>query len=335
MAAAKGTARVLKKLEKSVQDGNFYEAHQMYRTVANRYVKSHTYGEAIELLYSGAMLLLKKEQYGSGSDLAIYLVEVYVQAKIPVSDETRDRIFDLADLMGKEVAQRKKFLQNAISWSASNEYPNGDPLLQHYLGVKFWKEKDFPQAEAHLLVGTQESAEALGLALFEWSEQEPQHDKGAYLLRGVLQVLAMKNLRDANTVFRTFVDLLPVNYKAGEARLAEGVAAHANTSVRSLQTYRSSLINLAQLLLLACQTGNPIMYKQLAAKYKPVLAIDENFGALLVTVGELFFDVRAPRQVNALADLMNSLFSGPPAPSSNTGNRINASRAQPAIEEMD
>ncbi|KAF9974077.1 hypothetical protein BGZ73_002638 [Actinomortierella ambigua] len=335
MAAAKGTARVLKKLEKSVQDGNFYEAHQMYRTVANRYVKSHTYDEAIELLYSGAMLLLKKEQYGSGSDLAIYLVEVYTLAKVPVTDESRDRIFDLADLMGKEVAQRKKFLQNAISWSASNnQYPNGDPLLQHYLGIKFWKEKDYPQAEAHLLVGTQESAEALGLALFEWSEQEPKHDKGAYLLRGVLQVLAMKNLRDANVVYRTFIDMLPASYKAGEAKLPDGVAP-ANASVTSLPTYRSSLINLTQLLLLACQTGNPVLYKQLAAKYKPVLAIDENFGSLMVTIGELFFDVRAPRQTNMLADLMSSLFSGPPPMASNSGNRISASQSQPAIEEMD
>ncbi|KAG0224787.1 hypothetical protein BGW41_004960 [Actinomortierella wolfii] len=339
MAAAKGTARVLKKLEKSVQDGNYYEAHQMYRTVANRYVKSHTYDEAIELLYSGSMLLLKKEQFGSGTDLATYVVEVYTLAKVPVTDQSRDRIFDMADLMGKEVTQRKKFLQNAIRhvfWSASNsQYPNGDPLLQHYLGLKFWKEKDYAQAEAHLLVGTQESAEALGLALFEWSEQEPKHDKGAYLLRGVLQVLAMKNLRDANTVFQTFIELLPASYKAGEAKLADGVAT--SSTVRSIPTYRSSLINFTQLLLMACQTGNPVLYKQLAAKYKPVLAIDENFGALMVTIGELFFDVHAPRQTNMLADLMNSLFSGPPAPSSSSaaGNRITASQSQPAIEEMD
>ncbi|KAG0226526.1 hypothetical protein BGW42_003595 [Actinomortierella wolfii] len=321
MAAAKGTARVLKKLEKSVQDGNYYEAHQMYRTVANRYVKSHTYDEAIELLYSGAMLLLKKEQFGSGTDLATYVVEVYTLAKVPVTDQSRDRIFDMADLMGKEVTQRKKFLQNAIR--------------HHYLGLKFWKEKDYAQAEAHLLVGTQESAEALGLALFEWSEQEPKHDKGAYLLRGVQQVLAMKNLRDANTVFQTFIELLPASYKAGEAKLADGVAT--SSTVRSIPTYRSSLINFTQLLLMACQTGNPVLYKQLAAKYKPVLAIDENFGALMVTIGELFFDVHAPRQTNMLADLMNSLFSGPPAPSSSpaAGNRITASQSQPAIEEMD
>lgn len=34
--AARGTAKVLQKLEKSVSEGHYYEAHQMYRTVANR-----------------------------------------------------------------------------------------------------------------------------------------------------------------------------------------------------------------------------------------------------------------------------------------------------------
>ena len=122
-----------------------------------------------------------------------------------------------------------------------------------------------------MLVGTQESAEALGLTLFEWSEQEPSHDKGAYLLRGVLQELAMRNLRDANTVFRTFVKRLSPAYLAADQKSPNG---------KTIQTFKSSLLNLTQMLLFACETGNASIFKQIAAKYKPVLAIDENFGAV-------------------------------------------------------
>ncbi|KAF9136217.1 hypothetical protein BGW39_003662 [Mortierella sp. 14UC] len=329
MAAARGTAKVLQKLEKSVGDGNYYEAHQMYRTVANRYVKAHNYKDAIDLLRSGSLLLLKHKQVGSGTDLALYLIEVYNLDKVPVSEESRDRIFDLADLMDAENSQRKTFLQNAISWSANNsEYKNGDPLLQHYIGLLFWKEKDFNQAEAHLLVGTQESAEALGLTLFEWSEQEPSHDKGAYLLRGVLQELAMRNLRDANTVFKTFVERLPAAYLAADQKSPNGG--------KTIQTFKSSLLNLTQMLLLSCETGNAAIFKQVSAKYKPVLAIDENFGALMTTIGELFFNIRAPKQANMLADLMSSLFSGPPPASSGSSRpALGQGAPQPAIEEMD
>ncbi|KAF9359995.1 hypothetical protein BGX26_010832 [Mortierella sp. AD094] len=268
MAAARGTAKVLQKLEKSVGAGNYYEAHQMYRTVANRYVKAQNYKDAIDLLHSGSLLLLKHDQAGSGADLGLYLLEVYNHDKVAVTEESRDRIFDIADLMGPENSQRRSFLQNAIkygqpqfvaapaTWSGNNgEYNNGDPLIQHYVGLLYWKEKNYEQAEQHLLVGTKESAEALGLVLFEWSEVTPGHDKGAYLLRGVLQELSMRNLRDAN---------------------------------------------------------------------------------LMTTIGELFFGIKPVRQANMLADLMSSLFSGPPPSSQQPA--ISAGSAlppQPAIEEMD
>lgn len=36
--SAKGTSKVLEKLEASINEGNYYEAHQMYRSVLNRYV---------------------------------------------------------------------------------------------------------------------------------------------------------------------------------------------------------------------------------------------------------------------------------------------------------
>lgn len=300
----------------------------IYFCFHSSYVKAHNYKDAIDLLRSGSLLLLKHKQVGSGTDLALYLVEVYNLDKVPVTEESRDRIFDLADLMDAENSQRKTFLQNAISWSANNsEYKNGDPLLQHYIGLLFWKEKDFNQAEAHLLVGTQESAEALGLTLFEWSEQEPSHDKGAYLMRGVLQELAMRNLRDANTVFKTFVERLPAAYLAADQKSPNG---------KTIQTFKSSLLNLTQMLLLACETGNASIFKQIAAKYKPVLAIDENFGALMTTIGELFFNIRAPKQANMLADLMSSLFSGPPpAASASSRPTLGQGAPQPAIEEMD
>jgi hypothetical protein len=39
-AARQGTSKVLLKLKTSVEAGEYYEAHQMYRTVCNRQVNS-------------------------------------------------------------------------------------------------------------------------------------------------------------------------------------------------------------------------------------------------------------------------------------------------------
>jgi len=56
----------------------------------------------------------------------------------------------------------------------------------------------------------------------------------------------------------------------------------------------------------------------------------------MTTIGELFFGIRAPKQANMLADLMNSLFSGPPPSESRPAlGAGSAQPPQPAIEEMD
>lgn len=87
-----GVQRVLAKLEASINSENYYEAHQMYRTLyfrwesadpaalrrrvapspqkfyppltssARRYLSQRKYSELLELLYNGSMLLLQHEQ---------------------------------------------------------------------------------------------------------------------------------------------------------------------------------------------------------------------------------------------------------------------------------
>merc|ERR1711963_148315 len=71
---AAGASRVLAKLNASLENGNFYEAHQMYRTLYYRYTAQKKYGEIESMLYEGAVKLFDKDQGGSGADLSkLYL----------------------------------------------------------------------------------------------------------------------------------------------------------------------------------------------------------------------------------------------------------------------
>jgi hypothetical protein len=54
----------------------------------NSYTKQEKYRDVIELLHSGAVSLLKAKQSGSGSDLAIYMIETYKLANTPVTEES-------------------------------------------------------------------------------------------------------------------------------------------------------------------------------------------------------------------------------------------------------
>lgn len=66
-----------------------YEAHQKARTFASRYTKSGQYDVAIDVLFQSARELLKVRQLGSGTDLGIFLVDVYEAKGEIVSEESR------------------------------------------------------------------------------------------------------------------------------------------------------------------------------------------------------------------------------------------------------
>jgi hypothetical protein len=57
--------------------------------VASRYIKQQNWDAAIEVLYGGALALLKAGQGASGGDLGGYLVEVYVRGGKGVGGEEK------------------------------------------------------------------------------------------------------------------------------------------------------------------------------------------------------------------------------------------------------
>lgn len=77
MASIRGVAgaeRLLVKLRKMIETGDFYEAHQLYRTLNFRYANCGRHAELRQLLFEGASLFFANDQHNSGSDLAgLYL----------------------------------------------------------------------------------------------------------------------------------------------------------------------------------------------------------------------------------------------------------------------
>jgi golgi to ER traffic protein 4 len=66
-----------------------YEAHQKARTFASRYSKAKQYETAIDVLFQSARELLKIGQQGSGTDLAVFLLDVYESKGEEVGEESR------------------------------------------------------------------------------------------------------------------------------------------------------------------------------------------------------------------------------------------------------
>jgi golgi to ER traffic protein 4 len=87
--SAASSSKALGAILPLIASGQAYEAHQKARTFASRYSKASQYDTAIQVLFQSARELIKAGQQGSGTDLTIFLLEVYENKGQVVDDESR------------------------------------------------------------------------------------------------------------------------------------------------------------------------------------------------------------------------------------------------------
>lgn len=75
----KRSDRIVIKLKNLLLANEYYEAHQLNRTIFFRYVNGGRFHELQELLYEGADYFLTCEQYTSGADIASLYLEAINQ----------------------------------------------------------------------------------------------------------------------------------------------------------------------------------------------------------------------------------------------------------------
>lgn len=111
-----GIDRVLTKLKASVAAGNFYEAHQMYRTLYFRYLNQRRFDDCLQMLHTGALQFLDQEQHSIGADLSCLVVDTLSKRGQPAAAAAADvelwlnRLGELLKLIGPSVVEREAFL---------------------------------------------------------------------------------------------------------------------------------------------------------------------------------------------------------------------------------
>ena len=137
--------------------------------VASRYVKSSDWDSAIDILYGGALALLKAGQGGSGADLGCFLVEVLGKAEkgcgagekgacdsvvVQASTRRTQRLcnWKIRGILTKTTVKllallrafppneptKKRFVLEMVAWSGkAGGYPNGDPEVHHVAGTLY------------------------------------------------------------------------------------------------------------------------------------------------------------------------------------------------------
>ncbi|KAJ3015844.1 hypothetical protein HKX48_004348 [Thoreauomyces humboldtii] len=322
-----GVAKVLDKLAASVQDGNYYEAHQMYHSVCQRYLKQKKYASALELLHQGSKNMLQYNQIGSAADLAQRMLDLYESESLPVDATNRSRLLDVFQSFPLRTEQCDNYVRACIKWSGKHgNCPTGDQAMHHAIGSRYYKERQYYDAEYHFAYGTLDSARAWAHMAWEWSGEGYFPDRGYFLARIVLPYLALKKLSHATASFDTFVNDLSQNDPSLRGTTLPFSSADGSPSP-DLAFYASSLINLCQLLLVVVQRDATTQFSTLKSHYRDVYAFDGYLNEMMDRIAVVWFDLGPKKMMNPLEDIMKSLFAGAPS--------APAPRQQAQILEMD
>ncbi|XP_063971881.1 Golgi to ER traffic protein 4 homolog [Diachasmimorpha longicaudata] len=285
-----GILRVLSKLEASVNSGNYYEAHQMYRTLYFRYLGQKKYTDLLELLYNGAMLFLQRDQHASGADLGILFIDVLTRSETDTSKVYFEKITNLFSIMKQGTPERETFLHNALRWSLKHtNYKWGHPDLHKLFAGVFWQEKNYTLAKQHFIY----SHDGAGCAamLVELHQQRGySNEVDLFIAQVVLQYLCLHNASAAQEALESYTSRHP--------------------KINNGPPYLLPLLNFLSFLLKTIQLSSHAMFLVLCEQYQLSLNRDPSYRVYLDKIAQLFFNAPAPspKRQGLLGNLLQSLF---------------------------
>ncbi|XP_029845940.1 Golgi to ER traffic protein 4 homolog [Ixodes scapularis] len=321
-ARVTGTARVLNKLHASIDSGNYYEAHQMYRTIYFRYQSQKKYDELKELLYDGAIKLLTLQQCNSGADLANLLVDILVQSETKPTEEHIERLGRLHSLLAAHSPERMTFLTRALQWSSppssSPDAPSrGHPALHRLVALTLWKEKNYQESRYHFVHSTDGDGCAAMLVEFQTTKGYSS-EIDLFIAQTVFQYLCLRNPSTATLAFWAYTRRHP--------------------SVPRGPPFYLPLLNFLWFLLLAVESRKLAVFTVLCEEYQPTISRDPSYPQYLDKIGQLFFGLPPPPKPqgvfgNLIQTLLGGLEDDDPGTSHGAAGTSPVAQVQP--EELD
>lgn len=295
-------AKTLQRFESRIEAGDYYEAHQTLRTIANRYVRSKSYEHAIELINQGALSFLKAKQGGSASDLIFYLLEVYDLAEVKVDETSVGRLAQLLVMVDSTEPNLKDIATGMNNWSIKHsDYKFGDPRLHDVIGVKLLDGGLVYEAERYFMLGTHESVTKYVQLMYEWFAQSEDVTRVAdYFSRLLFNYLFIKNMSYAYIAKDMFLDKFIEKTKAK-------VDTIDKNGFKMYYFEEYSDLNFLQLLLLTCQVNSKDLFLNLKEHYSDSA---EKYKNEMSFLGQEYFNIQAPKQSNFLQDMMSGFLGG-------------------------
>jgi len=287
------------KVQKLLDEGEFYTAQQMYQTFTFRFVKRKDYESAVALLRIGVNALLDHNQYHSASELGSLYIKQLDAGDRALDDETANNISSIFEKFcqaGETTLQEQnKFIREAITWSRkfrSDATPQTHPGLKGTVAYKGCPRFLVLYGDALMRRGEYAAAQevyaqgghvdkAVG-ATFKFASGLPQSDLDLALCRQVLFFLSEGNLKLANAAFSTVDEAL-------------------------FPAYKAPLVNFCKFLLLTLEYHAGDLFASLRTRYRPSLERDPALMKQLDKIGHIFYGIKP--QGDMISNLLSSFLA--------------------------
>lgn len=290
---AAGISRIQAKLANNLETGNYYEAHQLYRTLYFRFSGQAKFEEAEDLLFDGADKLFKCKQISSGTDLSKLFIEVLGKRNQRTQDELEKafkRIAILFNHIPRESPDFDAFKATSIRWSSNQEFPSGHPRLHQYLAHNLWNLKRYSESRQNFLYSCDGSGCGKMLIEFHTSFGLPG-EVDLIVVTTVLQYLVLRKHIVASWTLKVYTENHP--------------------SIKRGPPFKHPLLNFVWFLLLAIEQKETISaFSTLVELYKPSLQRDPSYFEYVDKIGQHFFGLPAPQRPQGMfSGLLDSIFS--------------------------
>jgi hypothetical protein len=170
----KQNPKLLIKLKQNTAEDNYYETHQLYKTIHFRCINNGLVDESIELIYNGIVYFAKKKQLHCIFDLAKVFVETLKKSSnttpSAVNSDLVQQIKFIHSALSEGSEEQNEFTVAILKWSGAlftklgtvktinqenslNVYQKnfGHVSLHREMAHNLWNEKNYVKARYHFL----------------------------------------------------------------------------------------------------------------------------------------------------------------------------------------
>uniref|UniRef100_A0A0R3RVH3 Golgi to ER traffic protein 4 homolog n=1 Tax=Elaeophora elaphi TaxID=1147741 RepID=A0A0R3RVH3_9BILA len=296
-------SRVEEKLRLCFQYGNYYEAHQIYRTIYNRLANQGKWQELQDVLYNGILRLLEEAEVASAIDLAELFVEALEKSKTSVSSAVLDRFDELLNLLPAHLEKdlqanseredrRLQYISLGIKWTMAvaekKRYRRrGHPGLHFRIAKALWREGNYASARNHFMYS--DNPETFAMFLTEYQlKYGYTTEKDLFIAQAVLQMLCDRRLKSALKLLESYADIHP--------------------DIRSGFPYPFPLLNFLHYAIICIANKQLAYFTVLVEQYGNEISRDPEYKHLLDKIAQIY--MRAPRPQAARGGFLGNMIKG-------------------------